>query len=85
MTQLSAVGALLAGSHPASKMEPAFADISVPAWAWFATLGLIVLLLMLDILVLHRTPKVLTSRRAALETLMWVAVGVSFGVAVVIG
>ncbi|MCU1387837.1 MAG: putative TerC family integral rane protein [Ilumatobacteraceae bacterium] len=66
-------------------MESGFADISVPAWAWFATLGIIVLLLMLDILVLHRTPKVLSSRRAALETLMWVAVGVSFGVAVIIG
>ena len=85
MTQLPAIGALVVGSHPASKMESGFADISVPAWAWFATLGLIVLLLMLDILVLHRTPKVLKSRRAALETLMWVAVGVSFGVAVIIG
>ncbi|MCU1392009.1 MAG: putative TerC family integral rane protein [Ilumatobacteraceae bacterium] len=80
MTNVAAIGALLA-----KEKESGFADISVPAWAWFATLGLIVVLLMLDILVLHRTPKVLKSKRAALETLMWVAVGVSFGVAVVIG
>jgi tellurite resistance protein TerC len=62
-----------------------FAKISAPTWAWVATLGLIVLLLMLDILVLHRKPKVLKARRAAMETLMWVAVGVAFGVAVIIG
>ncbi len=62
-----------------------FVDISVPSWAWFATLGLIALLLMLDLLVLHRKPKVLTARRASLETLMWVCIGVGFGVAVGVG
>jgi len=62
-----------------------FAKISAPTWAWVVTLGLIALLLMLDILVLHRKPKVLKARRAATETLMWVAVGVAFGVAVIIG
>jgi tellurite resistance protein TerC len=62
-----------------------FADLTVPTWAWLATLALIAALLMLDILVLHRTPKVLVAKRAAAETLMWVAVGVSFGVAVLVG
>jgi tellurite resistance protein TerC len=80
LIHLPAIGAMLADTK-----ESGFADISVPAWAWFATLGLIVVLLMLDILVLHRRPKVLKTRRAAMETLMWVAVGVSFGVAVIIG
>jgi tellurite resistance protein TerC len=62
-----------------------FANIAVPNWAWFATLALIVLMLMLDLLVLHRKPEILKARRAAMETLMWVAVGVAFGVSVIIG
>ena len=77
--------------HPAAaevvseRAVSGFADLSVPIWAWLATLGLILVLLLLDILVLHRTPKILRTRRAALETLMWVAVGVSFGAAVIVG
>jgi tellurite resistance protein TerC len=62
-----------------------FADVTVKAWAWLATLGVIAVLLMLDILVLHRKPKVLSTRRAAMETLMWVAFGVSFGLTIAIG
>ena len=70
------------GLLTASESQTTFANISVPAWAWMAVLGVIAALLLLDILVLHRVPKVLPARRAALETLMWVAVGVSFGVVV---
>ena len=62
-----------------------FAKITAPTWAWVVTLVLIAAMLMLDILVLHRTPKVLKAHRAAMETLMWVMVGVAFGVAVIIG
>ncbi len=56
-----------------------FVDIDVPGWAWGATLGVIVALLLLDILVLNRTPHAPTVRRAAVETIGWVIVGVSFG------
>jgi tellurite resistance protein TerC len=79
LSHIVAFDALLAAE------KSGFANVNVPGWAWLATLGLIVVLLMLDILVLHRTPKVLSTRRAAMETLMWVAVGVSFGVGVIIG
>src|SRR3954453_21461098 len=40
---------------------------------------------MFDLLVLHRRPKVLSARRAMMETLMWVAVGVLFGVSIIVG
>ena len=59
-----------------------FADIHVTGTAWAAALAVIAALLLIDILVLHRKPKVPTVRRAALETLCWVLVGVSFGLAV---
>jgi tellurite resistance protein TerC len=57
----------------------------VPGWAWVAALGIIAGLLLFDILILHRTPKVPTMRRAGIETLAWVMVGVTFGIVVLIG
>ena len=59
-----------------------FVRLSVSQWAWFAALAVIVVLLLLDILVLHRVPKVPTLRRAAVETIAWIAIGVTFGVVV---
>jgi len=60
-----------------------FVDINVASWAWLATIGVIVALLLFDILVLNRHEHAPTLRRAAVETVAWVAVGVAFGVAVI--
>ena len=54
-----------------------FVDVSVPAWAWVVLIGVLAFLLLLDILVLHRKPKVLPLRRAAIEWVAWTAVGLS--------
>ena len=62
-----------------------FVHLNVPSWAWPTALAVILALLLLDILVLHRTPKVPTLRRAAAETLAWVGVGVLFGLVVLAG
>ena len=59
-----------------------FADITVSGWAWAVAVAVIGALLLLDILVFHRVPKVPTMRRAGLETLGWIAVGITFGVVV---
>jgi len=72
------------GALTADESATRFANIAVPMWAWAATLAVIAAMLLFDILVLHREPKVLATRRAALETLMWVVVGVSFGVVVLV-
>ncbi len=69
----------------AAETADSFADISVPAWAWLASLGVIALLLLLDILVFHRVPKVPTMRRAGVETAVWIAIGVTFGLLVLAG
>ena len=61
-----------------------FIDISVPGWAWPATIGVVVALLLFDILILNRHVHAPTLRRAAIETVAWVVIGVIFG-AVVIG
>ena len=60
-----------------------FVDINVSSWAWLATIGVIVALLLFDILILNRHAHAPTMRRAALETIAWVAIGVTFGIVVI--
>ena len=60
-----------------------FVDITVASWAWPATIGVIVALLLFDILILNRQPHAPTLRRAAMETVAWVAIGVIFGIVVI--
>jgi tellurite resistance protein TerC len=59
-----------------------FVDIDVAGWAWPATIAVIVALLLFDILLLNRHAHAPTLRRAAIETVAWVAIGVTFGVVV---
>lgn len=55
--------------------------MSVPLWAWFAVLGVILVMLAVD-LVAHRTAHVIKVREAVAWSAVWVALGVSFGVVV---
>jgi tellurite resistance protein TerC len=59
-----------------------FVDLDVSGFAWMAALVAIAVLLLFDILVLHRTPKEPTVQRAALETVSWLLAGVVFGILV---
>ena len=59
-----------------------FVDLHIPGWAWLATIAAIVALLLIDILILNRDARVPSLRRAAFETIAWVAIGVTFGVIV---
>lgn len=55
-----------------------FADFEVPGSIWVAfTVGITVLLL-LDLLLVHRKPHVITFREAAIESIVWISIGVSF-------
>ena len=55
--------------------------MTVPPWAWFAVLGVILLMLAVD-LVAHRTAHVIGVREAAVWSIVWVSLGVAFGVLV---
>jgi tellurite resistance protein TerC len=59
-----------------------FASFDVAVWQWVAFLALISTLLLTDLLVLHRTPHVIPVKEAAIETSVWVAIGLLFGVAI---
>ena len=72
------LAALVANTSTSSS----FVDLNVQSWVWGATLAVIIALLLFDILVLNRSPQVPTLKRAATETLAWVAIGVGFGLVV---
>jgi tellurite resistance protein TerC len=55
-----------------------FVDIDVPFYAWIVLLGVITALLLVDLLIVHRTPHVISFREAAIESACWVALGISF-------
>jgi TerC family integral membrane protein len=55
-----------------------FASIDVPPWAWVALLAAIAALLFADLLIVHRRPHVISLREAAVESAVWITLGVSF-------
>src|SRR5205085_676846 len=59
-----------------------FSSFDVAPWQWAGFLALVSLLLLVDLLVLHRKPHVIPLKEAALESAAWVAIGVLFGVAI---
>jgi tellurite resistance protein TerC len=70
---MTAVAPLLAESTRAE-----FANIEVPPWGWMALVGAIAVLLIADLLIVHRRPHVIRFREAAVESSVWIALGVGF-------
>src|SRR6202008_1816817 len=60
-----------------------FVDLHISDWAWPITVAVIVALLLIDILVVNRQVHAPTLRRAALETIAWVVIGLTFGVVMI--
>ncbi|MDX1657658.1 MAG: TerC family protein [Nitriliruptorales bacterium] len=56
-----------------------FADITVPTWVWATLVTAIVVLLLLDLLLVHRTPHEVSFRAALIESGVWIALGLLFG------
>ena len=66
---------VLAASEGASNLK---LNLDVPLWAWVAFVALVVTLILLDMLVFHREAHEVTIRAAAIESGVWVALGLSF-------
>jgi tellurite resistance protein TerC len=70
---------MLAAATPAD-----FADISVPLWAWAALVATVAVLLVADLLIVHRRPHAIGFREAAIESAVWIALGVGFAVVIAV-
>ena len=70
-------GHVLANTSSKSK----FADINVPGWAWLGLLLTITVMLAVD-LYRHREHKEPSFRSALVESLVWTAIGMAFGLVV---
>ena len=55
-----------------------YVDITVPWWGWQMLLGVIATLLLVDILIVHRRPHVAKLKAAAIESIVWVSIGIGF-------
>jgi tellurite resistance protein TerC len=55
-----------------------FVDIDVSPWMWLALLAFIVVLLLVDLLVVHREAHEVSTREAAIESAVWIAIGLGF-------
>jgi tellurite resistance protein TerC len=55
-----------------------FAYLDVEPWHWFALIGFIVALVVIDLLLVHRTAHVITTKEAAIESAIWISIGVAF-------
>ncbi len=55
-----------------------FAEFHVPLWAWALLLAVICTLLIADLLLVHRTPHEITIKEAAIESAVWISIGLSF-------
>ncbi|HWC10486.1 MAG TPA: TerC family protein [Acidimicrobiales bacterium] len=69
---------VLAAESPTTK----FVSLDVPLWAWAALVGAIVVLLLADLLIVHRRPHAVSFRQAAIESAAWITLGLGFSLVV---
>ena len=64
----------------AAQQAEHFASFSVPGWVWVGFVAVVVVLLVGDLLLVHRSAHVITFRAAAVESAVWIALGLAFAV-----
>jgi len=55
-----------------------FVDFDVPVWVWVVFVAFVAALLIVDLLLVHRTAHVISTKEAAIESSIWIAIGVAF-------
>jgi tellurite resistance protein TerC len=65
-------------------VEDNFVSFDVPLWVWVALAGTIVVLLVADLLLVHRTAHVITIKEASIESAIWISIGLLFGVVMLV-
>ena len=62
-----------------SESSENFVDFHTPLWQWAALVAFITVLLMVDLLVFHRKAHAAGTREAAIESAVWISIGLAFG------
>jgi tellurite resistance protein TerC len=70
----STIPVLVAAASDSSK----FVDVNVPEWGWPMLVGVIAAALLVDLLIFHRKAHVVEIREAAIESAVWVGLGLAF-------
>ena len=55
-----------------------FVSFHVPLWAWAALVGTLAAMLVADLLLVHRTAHAITFKEAAIESAVWISLGLAF-------
>jgi tellurite resistance protein TerC len=55
-----------------------FASFHVPIWIWVAFLAFVTALLIVDLLLVHRRPHAPSTKEAAIESAVWISIGLAF-------
>jgi tellurite resistance protein TerC len=66
---------LLVAAEDASE---SFAAFDVPLWIWGAFIALVAALLIADLLLVHRRAHVISFKEAAIESAIWITIGLAF-------
>jgi tellurite resistance protein TerC len=66
----------------ATEAADKFVSFDVPVWVWVAFAALVVGLLLVDLLLVHRTAHVITTKEAAIESAIWIALSLVFGLVI---
>ncbi|MGH9182822.1 MAG: TerC family protein [Acidimicrobiales bacterium] len=67
----------------AASSDTRFASFEVEPWVWAAFVALVTILLVIDLLAVHRRPHAVSLREAAIESAVWITLGASFTLVVV--
>jgi tellurite resistance protein TerC len=73
------IGSLVAASTGSSSGK---VDLTIEGWHWPVLLGVIGAMLLIDILVVHRNAHEIHTKEAAIESAVWISVGLLFGLVV---
>ncbi|HSM43593.1 MAG TPA: hypothetical protein VK969_01110, partial [Acidimicrobiia bacterium] len=57
---------------------PSFVEFDVPLWVWGALVLAITILLVVDLLLVHRTPHEISIKEASIESAVWISIGLAF-------
>lgn len=74
IASLTTLGSLASGGPD----RASFASFTVAPWVWPVFLAVIATLLIADLLLVHRTAHVITTKAAAIEAAVWISIGLAF-------